>query len=203
MSAAVDPTPLVAYTLALTLTPGPSALLIAASGARFGVTRCVPHLAGAWLGYELQLLTAAAGQGLPALHDPLLRATMQVASTAWLPWLGWRLLGARAGARATLPAPLAWTSAAMLQLANPKPWLSAVASAGLFQPAAAPVTQQGAFLLYAGGAGVAGLAAWAVAGSVLQRWLGRPHVHVAMNRTMAAAMGFTALWGLRGVLSVA
>jgi len=195
--------PLVAYTLALTLVPGPSSLLIAASGARFGVARCVPHLAGAWLGYELQLLAAALGHGVPALNEPALHTAMQVACTAWLLWLGWRVLGVRGGARTPPPAPLAWSSAAVLQLANPRPWLSAAASAGLFLPPAAEVAEQGAFLLCAGGAAVTGLAAWALAGAALQRWLGRPHVQLAMNRTMAAAMAGAALWGLRGALPAA
>ena len=94
-------------------------------------------------------------------------------------------------------------AAAVLQLANPRPWLSAAASAGLFLPPAAEMAEQGAFLLCAGGAGVAGLAAWAVAGAALQRLLGRPDVQLAMNRAMAAAMAGAALWGLRGALSAA
>lgn len=57
----LDPTPLVVYTLAMTLNPGPSSLLIAATGARFGLARCTPHLAGSLLGYELELVAAALG----------------------------------------------------------------------------------------------------------------------------------------------
>jgi threonine/homoserine/homoserine lactone efflux protein len=194
-----DPAPLVLYTLALTLTPGPSSLLIAASGARFGLARCTPHLAGALLGYELQLLAAALGTGLAALHDPRLQAVLQAACTAYLLWLGWRLLrAARTDAQAAPPAPLTWQAAATLQLANPKPWLSALASAGLFLPVTAPAAGKGAFLLCAGGAGVTGLAAWAVAGAALQRWLGAPSRQATLNRAMAGALVAAALWGLVG-----
>lgn len=196
-----DQAPLVVYTLALTLTPGPSSLLIAACGARFGLARCTPHLAGSLLGYELQLLAAALGTGAAVFGNPPLQTAMQVACTTYLLWLGWRMLGARAGSKAGAPAPLDWKSAAMLQLSNPKPWLTAIASAGLFLPAAAPMAKQGAFLLYAGGAGVTGLAAWAVAGSALQRWLSRPSSQAVMNAAMAAVLTLTALWGLYSALA--
>lgn len=197
----LDQAPLVGYTLALTLTPGPSSLLIAASGARFGLARCAPHLAGSLLGYELQLLAAALGLGAVLAGNPALQLAMQVASTAYLLWLGWRILGSRPGARPEPPAPLRWQAAAALQLANPKPWLTAVASAGLFLPAAAPMAKQGAFLVCAGGAGVTGLAAWAVAGAALQRWLHSPSSQAALNRAMAAALAVMALWGLRGAFA--
>lgn len=194
----LDPAPLVVYILVLTLTPGPSSLLIAASGARFGLGRCAPHLAGSLLAWELQLLAAVLGTGLAVLGDPTLQTALQVASTAYLLWLGWRLLGARSGAKAAPAAPLRWQSAATLQLSNPKSWLTATASAGLFLPAAAPVAKQGAFLLFAGGAGVTGLAAWAVAGAALQRWFCRPSSQATVNRVMSSALVLTAVWGLRG-----
>lgn len=187
--------PLVTYTLALTLTPGPSALLIAASGARFGLARCTPHLAGSLLGWELQLLAAVAGAGSAAVRDPALQVAMRLACTGYLLWLGWRMLGARTGTAAVRPAPLGWRQAAVLQLANPKSWLTAMASAGLFLPAAAPATGQAAFLFYAGAAGVTGLATWAAAGAALQRWLGRSSNQARLNRASAATMGVTAVWG--------
>jgi threonine/homoserine/homoserine lactone efflux protein len=195
----IDQAPLAVYILALTLTPGPSSLLIAACGARFGFARCTPHLAGALLGFELQLLAAALGTGVAVLGHPTLQVALQLACTAYLLWLGWRLLGAsRTDAKSPPPAPLGWQAAAALQLANPKPWLTAVASAGLFLPAAAPAAKKGAFLLCAGGAGVAGLAAWALAGVALQRWLGNPSRQALVNRAMAGALVAAALWGLVG-----
>lgn len=193
-----DQAPLVVYILALTLTPGPSALLVAAAGARFGLARCTPHLAGSLLGFELQLLAAVLGTGAALLRHPTLQTLMQLGSTAYLLWLGWRMLGARTDAKAAPPAPLTWQAAATLQLANPKPWLTAVASAGLFLPAAAPVLKKGTFLLCAGGAGVVGLAAWAVAGMALQRWLAQPSRQTALNRAMATALVAAAAWGLVG-----
>ncbi|RYH53227.1 MAG: LysE family translocator [Alcaligenaceae bacterium] len=194
-----DSAPLIVYTLALTLTPGPSSLLIAATGARFGLGRCMPHLVGSLLGYELQLFAAALGMGSAMVRDPVVQTLMQLSCTAYLLWLGWRMLGAQGGATVPPPAPLGWRSAAALQLANPKSWLTAMASAGLFLPSAASVAKQGAFMLCAGGAGLTGLATWAVAGAALQRWLCHPSSQLSLNRVMAALLGIAALWGFVSV----
>lgn len=198
----LEQAPLVAYTLALTLTPGPSSLLIAASGARFGLVRCGPHLAGSLLGYELQLLAAVLGTGAALMRHPQLQMAMQVVCTAYLLWLSRRVLGARLGMGIGMTAgtaaaePLSWRSAVALQLANPKSWMTAMASAGLFLPAAARLTDQCAFLFYAGGTGVTGLALWAVLGSALQRWLRQPANQAMLNRALSAALTVAALWGL-------
>lgn len=193
-----DPAPLVLYILLLSLTPGPSALLIAAAGARFGLRHCTPHLAGALLGWELQLTAAVLGTGAAVMADPLLQTALRLASTAYLLWLGWRMLGARTGANAAPAAPLAWPAAVTLQLSNPKSWMTATASAGLFLPSTATLPTQGGFLLAAGGAGVTGLAAWAIGGAALQRWFCSPANQATLNRVMSAALALAALWGLRG-----
>jgi threonine/homoserine/homoserine lactone efflux protein len=198
---AFDLTPLIVYTLALTLTPGPSSLLIAATGARFGLARCTPHLVGSLLGYELQLLAAALGMGSAVVHVPVLQTVLQLTCTAYLLWLGWRMLGARSGAASPPPEPLSWKAAVALQLANPKSWLTAIASAGLFLPTAASVAKQGVFLICAGGAGVAGLATWALAGAALQRWLGPASNQLFLNRVMATSFGLAAIWGLKAARS--
>jgi threonine/homoserine/homoserine lactone efflux protein len=133
------------------------------------------------------------------LRGPLLQTVLQLACTAYLLWLGWRLMDARPGGAALKlsAAPLTWRAAATLQLANPKPWLTAAASAGLLLPATAPLAKKGAFLLCAGGAGGVGLAAWTVAGMALLRWLGSAASRLAaLNRALALALMAAALWRL-------
>lgn len=203
-----DPAPLVLYILMLTLTPGPSAILLAASGARFGLLRCAPHLGGALLGWVLQLLAAVLGLGAVVAENASLQKAMMLVSAAWLLWLAWgmlgrpgSLLGAHPGTKIPPAAPLIWQTSAGLQLTNPKSWMTAIASAGLFVPAAAPWAMQAAFVLYAGAAGVSGLAAWALAGAALQNWLCRPASQWAVSRATAVAMASTALWGMTGALA--
>ena len=85
---------LVSYTFLMTLTPGPTTLMVAASGARFGFSRSVPHMSGALLGYELQLVAAIAGLAAVLDQSPAAVMVLRWASALYLLYLGWRMLGA-------------------------------------------------------------------------------------------------------------
>jgi len=71
--AAASLLPLALFVLTSTLTPGGATTLATASGAQFGLRRSLPLLAG--------LLLAA----------PHLQLAMQLAGTAYLFWLAWKL----------------------------------------------------------------------------------------------------------------
>jgi len=190
---------LVSYTFLMTLTPGPTTLMVAASGARFGFVRSVPHLAGALMGYELQLLAAVAGLATLLEHAPAVVTVLRWAGVAYLLHLGWRLLGASTASGAERAAPLRVIEAAALQLLNPKSWFMALATVSLFLPGADADRAGGAaLLLWAGVAGTAGMCIWVTCGTGLRRWLDRPSRLAAFNRCMAVALLLTAGWALWG-----
>jgi len=188
---------LVSYTFLMTLTPGPTTLMVAVSGARFGFARSVPHMAGALVGYELQLLAAAAGLATVLHHTPLAVTALRWVSVVYLLHLGWRMLGAGLPSAADQAKPLGLIQAAALQLLNPKSWFMAMATISLFLPGGdADLLSGAALLLWAGAAGTAGMCIWATCGTSLRRWLDRPHRRARFNRFMAAALLLTAAWAL-------
>lgn len=188
---------LVSYTFLMTLTPGPTTLMVAVSGARFGFARSVPHLAGALVGYEVQLIAAVAGLATVLEHAPPVVAALRWASVIYLLHLGWRLLGAGTLSGAEQATPLGVIEAAALQLMNPKSWFMALATVSLFLPGGNPDRSSGtALLLWAGIAGAAGMCVWATCGTGLRHWLDRPHRRALFNRCMAVAVLLTAGWAL-------
>jgi threonine/homoserine/homoserine lactone efflux protein len=188
---------LVSYTFLMTLTPGPTTLMVALSGARFGFARSVPHMAGALVGYELQLLAAVAGLATVVDHAPLAVTALRWVSVLYLLYLGWRMLGAGMLSAAGQAVPLRATEAAALQLLNPKSWFMALATVSLFLPAGdADRSTRLALLLWAGVAGSAGMCIWATCGTGLRHWLDCPRRRVLFNRCMAGALLLTAGWSL-------
>jgi threonine/homoserine/homoserine lactone efflux protein len=188
---------LMSYTFLLTLTPGPTTLMVAVSGARFGFARSVPHMAGALVGYELQLFAALAGLSAVLERAVVAGTAARWVSAAYLLFLGWRMLGAAMLSGAEQGAPLRAIPAAALQLTNPKSWLMAFATVSLFLPAGdADRSASVALLLWAGVAGTAGMCLWALCGTGLRHWLGRPHRRALFNRCMAVALLLTAGWAL-------
>jgi threonine/homoserine/homoserine lactone efflux protein len=189
---------LVSYTFLMTLTPGPTTLMVAASGARFGFARSVPHMSGALLGYELQLVAAIAGLAAVLDQSPAAVMVLRWASALYLLYLGWRMLGAGQLSGTGQAAPLRIAEAAALQLLNPKSWFMALATVSLFMPADGVDRSYGiAQLWWAGIAGSAGMCLWATCGTGLRRWLDRPQRRTLFNRGMAVALLLTAAWALR------
>lgn len=124
---------LVAFVFAAATTPGPTNVMVSASGANFGYRRTMPHIAGTMAG--LPALIVAIGLGLgqllqayPAAHDGL-----QWAGSAYLLYLAWRI--ATAGQPADTRGrgrPLTFTEAALFQWVNPKGWLAAASALAAF-----------------------------------------------------------------------
>ncbi len=108
--------------LSATTTPGGATLLATASGARFGLRRSLPVLAGISAG--LAALAASAGAGIGTLLQaaPVLQSGTRVAGSAYLLWLAWKI--ARAGApdlrRAEGRSPLGFLSGVVLLWLNRK-----------------------------------------------------------------------------------
>lgn len=184
---------LVSYTFLMTLTPGPTTLMVAVSGARFGLARSMPHVAGALLGYELQLMAAVAGLAAALDQAPMVVTVLRWVSVMYLLHLGWRTLGAGMLSGVEQALPLRAIEAAALQLLNPKSWFMALATVSLFMPAGHRYSGL-ALLVWAGVAGTAGMCVWATCGTSLRRWLDRPRRRAVFNRCMAIALLLTAGW---------
>src|SRR5918997_4891425 len=82
---------LLAFAISATVTPGGATLLATASGARFGLRRSLPLLAGIAAG--LAALVALAGAGLGSLLQaaPALQSAIRGAGSAYLLWLARRI----------------------------------------------------------------------------------------------------------------
>jgi threonine/homoserine/homoserine lactone efflux protein len=190
---------LAAYTFLMTLTPGPTTLMVAMSGARFGFARSVPHMAGALLGYELQLLAVGAGLATALQTMPALGTALHWACALYTLYLGWRMLRIDSPAAGASVPPLRLAEAAALQLLNPKSWFMALATAALFvHPGHAGTPIGAAVLLWAGVGGGAGMCVWAACGTGMRRWLERARCRALFLRGLAIALLLTAGWSLYG-----
>lgn len=163
--------PLLLFTAVAAFTPGAATVLAIASGARFGLWRSLPLVAGMALG--LGLMGAAAGTGLGAalLLLPAAQLGLRLAGSAYLLWLAWRIArGGPPGGGAARPGGV--LLGLLLTLQNPKAWavtLGAAASfAGLAEsPARLALLLGGSFALCA----LAALSFWCAAGGALGRRL--------------------------------
>jgi len=184
--------------IAMTVTPGPATVLIAAMGARFGFQRSLPLLAG--VAVRLAALMAVAAAGLAAVVQavPVLHVLMNGAGSAYLLWLAWKIGrgGAPTGADATM-APAGFMSGLVLLWLNPKAWTMAL-GAGAAYAGLARDPLDVALLLAAvfGAAAALSLSLWCMGGAALGRRLRTARQWQAVNGALGllTAASVSLLW---------
>ena len=182
--------PLVGFSVAMTITPGPNNLMVAAAAANHGITDTVPHIVGIAVGFTVMLAIVAAGLGGAVMAVPFLHPLLQWAGAAWLLYFAWKI------ATASPPTPdgvqrppLGFFGAAMFQWVNPKAWMIAFGAASEFVVPGRPLALEAARI-----AGVFAVVAipcilpWAMLGSGTARILNAPHQLRVFNVAMAVLL---------------
>lgn len=189
-------TALVAFALASVWTPGPNNVMLAASGATFGVRRTVRHALGVALGFPLMLFAIALGLGEAFRAEPALRDAIAWIGFAVMVWLAWRIGTARPPSEdaARRSRPLSFATAVAFQWVNPKAWVMAIATAATYASGASPGLEAAVAAVVFALAGLTSAFGWAAAGAALGRVLGRGWRLRAFNAAMGLLLAASALW---------
>ena len=188
-----NPLPCISYALVMSITPGPNNVMLTASGARFGLRRTLPHLAGVSVGFVLLVAAACAGLGALFLHWPALQTALRWAGSVYLLFLGWQLLRAGSVQGAGAAKPITFLEGLAFQYVNPKGWVMAVTAATLFMPTAqlGPVLATLYVTTISAVIGPPCSAVWALFGSSLRHLLQQPLPLRIFNAVMALALVVT------------
>jgi threonine/homoserine/homoserine lactone efflux protein len=183
------------FAVAAAGTPGPSNLLLAATGSQVGVLRGVPCLLGVTLGMGVMMSVVAFGLGSSVLGHPWLVHSLHAVGAAFLLWLAWKIATAPATAAGAARArPIGFTGAAAFQWVNPKSWLVCASAAGAYLDPASGSARAQALALGAlfTVASVPCCLAWLAFGATAQRFLrterARRTFHVAMGLLLAGSV---------------
>lgn len=126
-------TALTLYAFVTSITPGPNNLMLMSSGANFGFSRTLPHMAGVGLGFGFMVFLV--GIGLAGLFHalPYSDLTLKVLSVAYMLYLAWKIATTSGiGDTETRARPMTFFQAAAFQWVNPKAWSMALASISLY-----------------------------------------------------------------------
>ena len=168
-------------------TPGPNNALVASSGARFGVRRTLPHVAGIGIGFPVMVFTIALGLGELFKYSSLLRESLRWIGIAVLIWLSWKIAFSGGGAKTeNRLRPFTFWESAAFQWINPKGWVMAISItsqyAGGSRPYASAIVIAAVFVFL----GFTSAFGWTVFGRQMQRWLQTPLRLRVFNVSMAA-----------------
>ena len=165
------------FSFATSASPGPNTLLLASSGARFGLKQTLPHMLGVNIGILIMMLAGAIGLGSLLQSYPLLQLVMRLLCTAYLLYLAWKLASDNtAEANNKNQRPVSFFQAITIQWINPKVWMMVVTAMSVF-PTAADDTYLASALQVAIVMAVINLpsiALWVTFGSTMRKMLKTP-----------------------------
>src|SRR5436305_14209743 len=82
---------MIAFAIAMYITPGPNNAMLAASAASFGIRATVPHMMGIAFGFTFMLTAVCSGLAATLFAWPVLEQIMRWAGAAWLLLIAWRI----------------------------------------------------------------------------------------------------------------
>jgi threonine/homoserine/homoserine lactone efflux protein len=175
------------FALVAAFTPGPNNLLLAASGAHFGIRRTMPHLLGIVCGFPVLVLLVGLGLGTMFQRHPEVHTVLKLAGATCLVYLSWHI--GTAGQRTTDTArtrPLTFAEAALFQWVNPKAWIFAISAVTTYTTVGGPASELAVILAVCLLVTVGSTFAWAAFGTGLSRFLhDSPRRLRAFNISMA------------------
>ncbi|MEM9437998.1 MAG: LysE family translocator [Pseudomonadota bacterium] len=153
-------------------TPGPANMALLATGARFGLVRALPFVAGVVLGKQLIIWPMGFGLLELAERAPLVFNLLKWASAAYICWLAWRVANMRlAPGEADAAAP-GFFAGLIVHPLNPKAWAMITTAFTSFIPAGtAPLMATATVALALGACQVVLHPVWTGAGDMIARTL--------------------------------
>ena len=181
------------------VTPGPSNVLLTATGANVGLLRGLPCLFGVALGMGLMMAVVAFGLGGLVLGSPRVLQALNWLGAGFLLWLSWKIATARGGGAAAEEKPVGFLGAAGFQWVNPKSWLVSASAAGTYLQAEAgsALLQALSFGLLFVVAALPSCLAWLAFGVVMQRFLRSERAFRTFNLVMGALLAGSVVMILR------
>ncbi len=176
-------------------TPGPNNIMLAASGANFGLRRTMPHIMGICAGFLSMVIAASLGLTSMFQAIPELVITFKIGGTLFILYLAWKIATALPPEqRPELGQPLSFTGAALFQLINPKAVVVIISAISTYSNASAnPVhTSIVIFTIFAV-VTIASTILWGYGGELLGKLLKKPlHLRI-FNASMACLLLVTLL----------
>lgn len=183
------------FAFVTSISPGPSNLMLLASGANFGFRRTLPQVLGITVGFKLLLLAVGLGLGALLAAMPVLEGGLKVAGGAYLLYLAWRIATSRGAIGSTQGGtrPISFWESALFQWINPKAWVVATTAMAVYTNPAAPFLSVALISLAFALVNLPSVSCWAGFGITLRGFLADPGRLRWFNAVMGLLLAATLL----------
>lgn len=172
------------------ITPGPSNIILASTGANVGIVRGLPSLFGVVLGMGFMMFVVAFGIGSAVIDHPTLLMGLKWVGGAFLLWLAWKIASSGRSHISETRDVIGFWKAAAFQWVNPKSWLACASAVGTYLSAKGdgPLIQSLLFGLLFIAASLPCCSVWLGFGASVQRFLNTDRAVRIFNVTMGALL---------------
>jgi threonine/homoserine/homoserine lactone efflux protein len=123
---------LILFCLISTITPGPNNILLANSGANFGIKRTLPHVIGIRFGMTILHIMILFGLGEMFKHWPYLHKVFTFIAASYIVYMSIKIACAKMPSDKKSLQPMGILQAASFQAINPKSWASLMTASSVF-----------------------------------------------------------------------
>ncbi|MDJ0947310.1 MAG: LysE family translocator [Alphaproteobacteria bacterium] len=182
---------LAGFAFVASITPGPSNLILLASGVNFGFWRSAPVVLGVSFGFLSMLLIVGLGVGQVLQTSETVYTILKIVSVLYVVWLAWKIATSspmRAEDDEAAARPLTFWQAGLLQWVNPKAWTVALIVTVSYTSPADYLPSLLLITLLFGLVNLPSISTWAVFGVVLRQILVDPRKVRVFNVVMAVLL---------------
>jgi len=172
------------FSVVMAFTPGPNNMMLASSGATYGVRRTLPHLFGVSVGFPVMILLVGLGLASILLASPRLQLAMKIVSCVYLLWLAVQIGRSKSTGDAASGKPMTFLAAAAFQWINPKAWLYAVGAISAYTSGSGTQLYTQVVIINIA-VSLGSTTTWATFGAAIRRFLRTPGTLRLFNLLMA------------------
>lgn len=181
------------FAFIMTFTPGPNNIMLATSGANYGIRRSMPHVLGVAFGFPAMLLIVASGVSIVLEHE-IARNLLRITGVCYVLYIAYRIAAFNNLSDQSVATPLSFWQAALFQWINPKAWAQAIGVSSAYLTIEHDQTLQIlAMAVIFLPIGVASSFAWTVFGTQFAKLLNSRKKLRLFNIVMATALVLTVL----------
>ena len=184
---------MLAFSLAMSITPGPVNMIILSSGVNYGVKRTMPYVSGATVGFTLLLLFIGLGFFQFIKAYPSFLTYLAIAGSLYIIYMGYKIATAKPNIEVKKEDVPKFYQGFLLQWINPKAWIACVSGVSIFSSA----NSYDQFLIFSGIYFIVcylSLAVWAILGDKVSLLL-NSHIRLRLfNMAMGLLLIVTAAY---------
>lgn len=190
---------LAGFAFVTSVTPGPSNMLLLASGANHGFLRSTPLAFGINVGFLTMLAAVGMGLGQLLTSYPAVYQVMRIVSVGYVLWLAWKIASSTPapiddkGAVTRATKPINFIQGALLQWVNPKAWIVAMIVTVNYTVQTDYASNLALLILVFGLVNLPSICSWALSGAFLKMLLNDPRRVRIINIVLALLLVATIL----------